>query len=119
MSETFNRPTTHDALSDEEVTQFGPLKIAGRHAWIQRRLVLVARLQAALGLAPFEQTEPILVDSVGAFGPQTNAALERVMGGGPWATFEDRLQALGELELGGELETIIIQHWKTTGVVAA
>jgi hypothetical protein len=67
-----------------------------------RRIVLVMRLQRALGVSPVD----------GVYGSATNLALEKAMGGGPWPTPQDRLWALGELELPGELETLIVQRWK-------
>lgn len=98
----------HDDMNEQEILAFGPLEIRGGRALRQRRFVLVSRLQEALGIG-----EPD-----GIYGPTTDAMLLSRLGLRADATFEERLAALGEQDLGGELQTIIVQNWKTTGDVA-
>ncbi|MDE3097033.1 MAG: hypothetical protein KGK07_13675 [Chloroflexota bacterium] len=95
--------------TDEEMAHLGGAHVIVRAKPDQvRRKVMVGRLQRALGVTPVD----------GIYGPNTNRALCQHMNVDEGAALDDRLLALGTLKLPGEIETLIVQQWKTNDPTA-
>jgi hypothetical protein len=102
--------STADEYSDEDLAPFGGVQnvVRSKEPLRVRRMVMIARLQRALGL------EGPGVD--GFYDEGTHRALmSRLELDDEAATFDERLEALGKLGLGVELETLIIEWWKNNG----